>query len=146
MSLIYLSSPYSDPDKFVRMERYKVALRACDLLMELGEFVFSPIAYAHAFEAKMGKHYNLEYWLAWDLTILARCDRLYVLTIGGWDTSAGIKLEVQKAHELGIPVIGYSTELDEDSQISGLDILGAFGCKIERPQQPFRRIEDDQQD
>ena len=141
MAYTYLASPYSDPDKFIRAERYRAALKATAALMEAGEVVFCPVAYGHSLETKMHITFPYEYWVRWSRALLAGASRLYVLTISGWDTSQGVGIEVRLAHELGIPITGYAFH-PEAEDVSGLDILGNFGIALSRRQARFSPIPD----
>ena len=46
--MIYLASPYSDPDPAVKQARYDAAVRAVGALMARGETVYSRIVSTHA--------------------------------------------------------------------------------------------------
>ena len=45
--MIYLASPYSDPDPIVREKRFAAACLAAASLIGSGEAVFSPIVHGH---------------------------------------------------------------------------------------------------
>lgn len=145
MPYIYLASPYSAPDKFLRISRYRAALRACNELMMAGELVFCPVAYGHSLEEKARQNFPYDYWLRWSKALLAPAKALYVLTLPGWNLSEGVRTEVRLAHELEIPILGY-TNLVEAESVSGLDIMNEFGLVMRRrPPVPFI-IKDDQRD
>ena len=102
----YLASPYSHKDPFIREERY---LRACKVLSDLlaqGEWVYSPIVHCHEF-AKIVYRDGVPifaHWKQFDLHMLSLAEALLVLRIEGWDTSVGVKSEIEEANRLGIPV------------------------------------------
>jgi hypothetical protein len=131
MPYIYLASPYTDNDKFIKISRYRAALRACTELMAAGEVVFCPVAYGHSLEDKSRQTFPYDYWIRWSKAMLAPAKSLYVLTIPGWDTSAGVKLEVHLAHELEIPVLGFSHAADSEP-VSGWEIIQEFGLTPRR--------------
>lgn len=100
----YLASPYSDPDPFVREERY---LRACKVLASLlaqNIWTFSPIVHCHELKKIVDLPYEHEFWLEYDCHILALCDELLIIRIEGWDRSRGVKMETDFANEKGIKV------------------------------------------
>jgi len=136
MAYIYLASPYSSPDKFLRADRYRAAVRATEALMDAGEVVFCPVAYGHSFEQKLHRSFPYEYWVRWSRAMLASASRLYVLTLSGWATSRGVEIEVRLAQDLGIPIAGYAFGPDAED-IAAIDILGAFGLTLTRRQRQF---------
>jgi hypothetical protein len=107
--VIYLASPYSDPDPAVREKRYLAACEATAGLLVAGLHVFSPIVHSHPLTA-FGLPQGWEFWERIDRAHLDRCEQLVVLTIPGWDTSIGVKDEIRIAKEFGIPVSYLSPE------------------------------------
>lgn len=107
--LIYLAIPYS----FNPELSFDIANRISAGLMQDGFVVFSPISHTHPLSKKMddGLQFNHEFWMKQDLTILSKCDYLYVVNIEGYkdfpgyyliDMSKGCQTEMKKARELGI--------------------------------------------
>ncbi len=103
--LVYLASPYSDPDPVVRQARYDAACRAAAWLIRQGHLVFSPIAHTHGI-SRYGLPGDWKFWERHDRRMLQCCDRLVVLTLDGWRQSRGVQAEVAIARKLGKPV-GY---------------------------------------
>lgn len=101
--MIYLASPYSHPDPAIRERRYRDVCRATASLIRAGVSVFSPIIHSHPLEA-YGLPSHWRFWEELDRDFLARCDRLAVLMLGGWETSIGVRAEIRIARELGKPV------------------------------------------
>ena len=101
--MIYLASPYSDPDPLVRHRRWTAACKAAATLMRDGEHVFSPIAHTHPIAA-WGLPGKWEYWSAYDRWFIERCDSVYVLKLDGWEQSVGIQAELDIAKQLGKPI------------------------------------------
>ena len=100
--MIYLASPYSDPDPAVKAQRFDVACEAAAALMRQGHMVFSPIAHTHPiarFDLPGGWHF----WAAYDRAFIQWCDELWVLTLPGWDASVGVTAEIEFADMLGKP-------------------------------------------
>lgn len=101
--MIYLASPYSHADPAVREERYHAACRATAALLGAGLVAFSPIVHSHplvAFDLPSG----WDFWERIDRAHLERCDEVVVLTLDGWQQSAGVNAEVAIARALGKPV------------------------------------------
>lgn len=135
---IFLSSPYSSPDPFLRAQRYKAAARAVGALIDAGEVVFSPVVHGHALEQATKRTYPHDSWMRLSRAMLAGASYLYVLTIEGWETSNGVLAEVRLAHSLNIPVVGYSHGPDCED-VNGFTILTACGLKPTRRPFPVAR-------
>lgn len=104
MGYIYLASPYSHPDPFVREERYLRAMRACIYFLRTEQHVYSPIVHCHEL-AKIGAlPTDSDFWLSYNFTMLASAVKLVILRIEGYDISLGISREKAKAEALKIPV------------------------------------------
>jgi hypothetical protein len=79
--MIYLASPYSHPDAFVRERRFQAACEAAARLMQDGHHVFSPIAHSLTI-AVHGVPTDWTYWKTFDSHMLAACGELAVLSRG----------------------------------------------------------------
>lgn len=103
---VYLSSPYTHPDKEVRQKRFEAACRASARMMDEGHVVFSPIAHSHSIET-LGFH-NVrdgKFWMNQDIPLLRHASLLVVLKLDGWMESKGIEWEVRLAESIHIPII-----------------------------------------
>lgn len=102
----YLASPYSHPDPFIREERYLRAMKVLSDLLEKGEFVYSPIVHCHEFAKIVYRDRvpRFDFWRAYDLHMLSKCDELLVLRIDGWASSVGVTAEIEEAMKLEIPI------------------------------------------
>lgn len=103
---IYLAAPYSHKDPLVRERRVtKVNKKAAELMMD-GHLVFSPLSHSHpiSFFCAVDPCDN-DFWLRQDLWILAICDEMHILCLGGWYESKGIQTEVRFAIKHGIPIV-----------------------------------------
>ena len=107
--MIYLASPYSDPDRRVMKQRARAnVLAAAHLIHYKGLHLYAPIVHSPQIAAELDKFgvscYNFEYWRHYDIDILRRCDGLYVLKLDGWDTSIGVAAEIAVALAINLPV------------------------------------------
>lgn len=100
--MIYLATPYSDPDPAVREHRYREACRYAASLMRAGNHVFSPIAHSHGI-AQHDVPGDWAYWESLDRRFLEMCDEVGVLMLDGWHESKGVQAEIRIARELGKP-------------------------------------------
>lgn len=106
--IVYLASPYSHADPSVREQRYRAACqKAAQLILEdPAVSIFAPISHSHPISLEMptGKATDHDLWMAQDLGILRRCDKLIVLMLDGWDHSRGVTEEIAVARACHIPV------------------------------------------
>ncbi len=102
---IYLASPYTHKDEQVMIFRYKEALKATARLINIGYLVFSPIAHCHpiAVAHELERDYN--FWQDYSNSFLSHwAEAVNVLCLPGWMESNGVKAEIIKAQETGLPV------------------------------------------
>lgn len=102
--LTYLASPYSHPDRAVRVARFEAAARAAARLASDGEIVFCPIAMSHPMAEAGELPGEWEFWERFDRAHLSVSRRIVVLTLDGWRESVGVQAEIVIAQELGLPV------------------------------------------
>jgi hypothetical protein len=103
--LVYLACPYSHSDRSIRVRRFHAANRAAADLMKSGVMaVFSPISHTHSIAEAGGLPLGFEFWRQFDEAYLSVSNRLIVLTVDGWQESAGVCEEIRIAQELGIPI------------------------------------------
>ena len=102
--LIYLASPYTDPNPEIRQARNEVTISVTRDLILAGYMVISPIVASHPLAVEGGLPGDFEFWRNWNMAILERCDLLWILPIVGWTRSAGIKEEVARARQLGLTI------------------------------------------
>ena len=101
--MIYVCSPYTHPDPAVREQRFHAACAMTARLMLEGHVVYSPIVHSHPLVAH-GLPINWSFWQYFDLRHLEFSDEVVVLMLDGWEQSAGVRAEIEKATELGKPV------------------------------------------
>jgi len=111
--MIYLASPYSDPDPLVREARYKAVCLKAGELMSRGYNVFSPIAHCHGITLFCDLPTGFEYWKEYDREMIAQCNILMVFMLPGWWESVGVQGEIEIAKQLRIDII-YVAPVDSD--------------------------------
>jgi hypothetical protein len=106
MSFVYIASPYSHPDPFVRHERHVAACKKAAQYANKGVAHFSPIAQSHPVADYMPEEKRMDFdlWMKLDLPLLRMASELHVLCIDGWRGSRGVTREIQYAEQLGIPI------------------------------------------
>ena len=100
--MIYLASPYTHERPEAMHARVALATAFEAQLLNHGFVVYNPIRYAESISPLIASDFD---WYAYDLEVLALCDRMVVLQLEGWDTSKGVRLELDTAESLHIPVV-----------------------------------------
>ena len=101
--MIYLASPYSDPDPLVRKARFDAACDRAALMLSAGRLVYSPVVFGHAL-AERGLPGDWTFWAEHNHAMLERSVSLEVLALPGWEGSEGVRAEIAIARSLGLPV------------------------------------------
>lgn len=101
-SLIYLASPYSDPNPSVRELRFEMARLATANLLRQGLAVYSPIVYGKDLEKIIGTDYLS--WKVMNDAMLESASSVVVLKLDGWEKSLGVTYEIDKAKQLNLPI------------------------------------------
>jgi|PlaIllAssembly_1097288.scaffolds.fasta_scaffold15805_4 hypothetical protein len=102
--MIYLASPYSSATPLEREERFLcVAAYAAQLMVERKR-VYSPIAHWHTIDRLATEKIAYDHYIDCDLHFLSLCEEMYVLCLPGWEQSTGVKIEIDEANRLGIPI------------------------------------------
>ena len=99
--LTYLAAPLGHPDPTIRQDRFDSVNRYCEYLIRQHELVFSPLSLGASLDENAISN---SAWYALGLQMLSRCDELRILTLSGWQDSAGVTLETRYAKQLRIPV------------------------------------------
>ena len=120
--MIYLASPYSDPDPSIRDRRFQAACAATARLLKDGHHVYSPVVHGHPL-VRYGLSADWSFWERHDRPHMERCDEVVVLTLDGWQESIGVQAELRHASVLGKPV--RYVELDgETDRAAGRPVTG----------------------
>jgi len=102
--VIYLATPYSDPDPKVMERRFSRACELSAVLMRAGHLVFSPIAHTHPIAVSGELPRGWEFWQRYDTAMICNAGLVLVVQMPGWEKSKGIAGEVALAQEFGVPV------------------------------------------
>jgi len=101
--MIYVASPFTDPNPLVEEKRYHQALDYTNGLLNKGYVAFSPIVYGYQFHRKHGRSGDYETWLQLNNTMLFSAEEMHILKIPGWISSKGIAHEIQFAYRHDVP-------------------------------------------
>lgn len=129
--MIYLAAPYTTPDLATRNWRFQRARSALFLLWDNGMPAICPIVLGHEYEQRQRggpREQPHEFWMTMARAQLSSCTSLWLLTLPGWEESAGVRAEVILAHGMGRAVQGYAP-FDKCEPCTGSHILQTFGIK-----------------
>jgi hypothetical protein len=96
--ILYLASPYTDPDSQVREARYQAVTSVAAQLVLQGRVVFSPLTMTHPIDkliAGLEGTLGSDYWIKFDEQFMACCSDMAVLMLDGWDRSLGVRREIE---------------------------------------------------
>ena len=96
---MYLASPYSHPDPFVREMRYLWTMHEMTLMLQEGMAVYSPIVHCHELAKIADLPREAAFWMKYNFTMLAAAEILGVLMLPGWKESVGVTEEISKARD-----------------------------------------------
>ena len=102
--LIYLASPYTHHSPEVVTQRFNDVCLASAKLMNLGIFIYSPIAHTHPVALAGSLPTSWEFWAKYDEMMLKACSELWILTLDGWAESKGVAGEIEIMTRLGKPI------------------------------------------
>lgn len=116
--MIYVSSPYTSPlQGAAKLQaqalRYEKVLDFCvHLAATESLLVFSPIVYGHALALRGNMPTDAGFWHNFNMNVLRRCEAMFNLRLRGWESSKGVKLELEVAKVLGLPVFHFTEEFE----------------------------------
>lgn len=113
--MIFLASPYTDPDPRVRKARHRAAVAFCAqhiLYDQEHRPIYSPIVHSHpiaeAAPALLKK--PTAFWMDLNAPFLEVASELWVLGLSGWEKAEGIAAERAVAKARGIAVRLYEPQ------------------------------------
>ena len=99
----YLASPYTHSDPDVVLSRVDDTSRACAHLASINIHTISPILHWHHTALARALPTSHHYWLAYNHSLILRCDSVIFLTLDGWESSLGIIDELTFTRRHSIP-------------------------------------------
>lgn len=97
--LIYLAGPYSDKDEDLKHRRFLELTRVSAWLNYFMVVTFSPITQSHEQNEFLLKDGSWEEWEYVDKMFINKCDEVWVLLLTGWESSIGVRAEIDFARE-----------------------------------------------
>jgi len=106
--MLYIASPYSSgADSELMLKRYLDVRRFTAQLLMNRVWCYSPIVHCHELAAKFTLPKDAEYWRSYNEHVLKRCDTLVVHKQDGWDTSEGVRFEIDCAKANGLQIFSH---------------------------------------
>lgn len=104
----YLASPYLDQNPAVMLKRHNYALEVLTWLTAMRYDVYSPIVNGHPQHVHARNLYrkdtlptDFKFWRSQNHHHLNHCSDMYILTLDGWQNSAGVIDEIAFCKENG---------------------------------------------
>ena len=101
---IFLAAPYSSVDPAQVEYRVHQINKAAAQLMREGHIVFSPISHSHYIAMQENLPKTFEWWVKQNHAFIDWADEMCVLALDGWETSRGIKDEIEYATSLNMRI------------------------------------------
>lgn len=101
--IYYLAAPYTHSDPKIRRFRVKAVTQMAYNLFREGRLIYSPLTHNVPIDCLgiFGDHLA---WKDFDHTMLARSEGLILLQLPGFEESKGVKAEIDRAREIGLPI------------------------------------------
>lgn len=99
--MIYVASPFWHDNESVRDKRREKAIEYGKKLFLANKPNYTPLIYSYLFKDNNAKE---GYWINHGLKMIDACTEVHVLCLEGWESSNGIKGELKRAGELGLPI------------------------------------------
>ena len=105
--MIYVGSPYSDPDHLVRKDRAFQVSRFVAAYIKRGHILYCPIASWHHVAEKFTLPTDFKFWQQLNFQMLRFASEMWVLRLDGWTASVGLAGEIDMAKDLYIPTVHF---------------------------------------
>lgn len=111
MAVVYVSAPYTSDDPEVVEHRMSVVSQYCMYLIKNGHTPISPLNMGVSIAQYTGTDTTFETWSFYCKKLIDTCDAVHLLTLEGWEESAGVTQEYEWARGLIKPFIKVSPDV-----------------------------------
>lgn len=115
--MLYLASPYSDPDPHIRKARYVGVMKIAHALQTASghehHLIYSPIMHFHPMCLHHDMPTGADFWWNINKHAMDVSSQLVVACMSGWDESVGVALEIAYAKSINMPVAYHTDEAQE---------------------------------
>lgn len=94
--MIYLITPYSNPNPAVMEARFEAVTKKAAELLNRGDFVYSPITHRHPIAVRHALPRDSNFWKDYNIHVLSKCTVLIVVELDGWLLSEGDNAEIKQ--------------------------------------------------
>ena len=105
--MIYVGSPYSDPDHLGRADRAFHVARFAAQYIKKGNILYVPIASWHHIAEQFTLPTDFKFWQQLNFGMLRFASEMWVLRLDGWTKSVGLAGEMDMARDLYIPIVHF---------------------------------------
>jgi hypothetical protein len=98
---IYVASPYTHDDTGIRRLRAELVTYIGVQIIKEGHMIWGPITESDRYATHGLEDTDWEFWKEHDLSMLDTCEELWVICLGGWKESVGVRAEIQHAADTG---------------------------------------------
>ena len=102
--IVYVASPYSNvPDKeqlMLNIEKFCADYMADNP----GSYAITGLCHHYALKHNPNLGSDWKFWKDFCIEFLGKSDKLIVLKVSGWDTSAGVAAEIEYAKQINLPI------------------------------------------
>lgn len=100
--LVYLASPYTHDDVYVREDRFLLSCKACAFAFNEWRLnITSAIVFTHPLLTRYTMPVEWEFWAHYDEKVIDTCEEVWVLCIPGFTHSVGTNSEIALAKAKG---------------------------------------------
>lgn len=101
--MIYLAGPYYHNDPTIIQARMEIMYEILAYFMKREIYCSSPML-MHAVVKRHNLPNNFEYWDKYSYNLLKGAEGMFVMTLEGWETSRGVRKEIEFCIKNKIPV------------------------------------------
>lgn len=105
MKRIFISTPYTHMNAIIVQDRVDFISEYFIKLIAAGMCPLSPVVVGHPLVKKYNVNGMFTFWEDYCNSEIEHCDEVHVVMLDGWDTSIGVKKEIDFAENLGKMVI-----------------------------------------
>ena len=101
---IFVAGPFNADSEDIKNKRVQSIAEYCVKLFNNGDSPISALLMGLSFAKYGNLTTDTDTWKVFSETMLKGCDEVHVLKIEGWQKSSGVKIEIEKAIRLNIPI------------------------------------------
>ena len=129
----FLSSPYRDKTIEHGERNFLAVIEKTSQIIKAGINCFCPLIHSYHLSFFTGLPNDMEFWSKFDDPYLRICTKLCILTVPRYEKSAGVKVHINAAIVLGLPILFLDPKsIDDKETLSGVIYVQRNGKVISR--------------